>query len=268
MEESFDEWKKLDALTEQEEAAQLREKLKLYYWLGGIAAVMLIGCGLAFAFSGDSTIIASGDTVVEYTLEDGTKVWLDRHSAMDFSEFTHARRVVTLTGRAYFEVEHDSDHTFRIFAQGCKVVVVGTSFVVHAPDTGAYNTVSVVEGSVRLLGNEAGKGLLLRTGDKGMFSRASRKLTKENGDIRNMLAWRERKLIFNNTSLSDVAQTLSEYFGQEIKIAKPILMRCRFTGSYKDPSLREVLDAISAAKGLTVTPIPDGYLLDGAGCKP
>jgi transmembrane sensor len=270
MEESdFDEWEKADALSEQEHAAELRDKLRIWYWLGGAAAVILLLCGLAFAFlSKDTSVMTSGDTVAQYVLEDGTKVWLDRNSAIDFSEFSHARRVLTLTGRAYFEVEHDSDHTFRIFAGGCKVVVVGTSFVVHAPDTGAYNTVSVIEGNVRLLGNDAGKGLVLRTGDKGFFNRASRKMSKEPGDIRNMLAWRDRKLVFNKTPMEDVVETLTEYFGYNIRIANPVLLRCRFTGSFQNPALKDVLAAVSSSLRLTIAPEADGYVIQGDGCKP
>jgi transmembrane sensor len=268
-ENDFDEWQKADASSEQEHAEELRKKLKVWYWIGGAVLVILLFCGLAYAFlSGDGAIMTSGDSVAQYTLEDGTKVWLDRNSAIDFSEFSHARRVVTLTGRAYFSVEHDSDHTFRIFAGGCKVVVVGTSFVVHAPETGTSNTVNVIEGSVRLLGNDTGKGLVLRTGDKGIFNRSSRQITKEPGDIRNMLAWRDRKLVFNKTPLGDVAQTVSEYFGYSLRLGNPALLRCKFTGSFSEPALKDILTALSSSLPVTVTPDADGYLIQGTGCKP
>lgn len=57
------------------------------------------------------------------TLSDGTKVWLNSESSLKYpTAFTSNTREVEITGEAYFEVKHNSEHPFRVHLPNGSVV--------------------------------------------------------------------------------------------------------------------------------------------------
>ncbi len=92
----------------------------------------------------------SGQTA-SLTLSDGTKVLLNAGSKLEYpSYFDGTQRIVSLTGEAYFDVTHDSDHPFIVSTFASDVTVHGTSFNVVAREAENLFTTTLVEGSVSL----------------------------------------------------------------------------------------------------------------------
>ena len=82
------------------------------------------------------------------TLPDGTKVWLNAESKLDFpSQFGKGKRVVHLKGEAYFEVTKDKRHPFVVVNDYFTTTVLGTVFNVRAYNEHDANVV-LVSGSV------------------------------------------------------------------------------------------------------------------------
>ena len=71
------------------------------------------------------------------TLSDGTRVWMNADSRLEFPEqFSGSRRTVRLYGEAYFEVAKDRRHPFVVETDFLTTTVLGTSFNVRAYSQG------------------------------------------------------------------------------------------------------------------------------------
>ena len=82
----------------------------------------------------DETVEETFNRVVTYvggdyflTLSDGTRVWLNADSELEFPvSFVRNERVVKLQGEAYFEVQRDVNKPFIVDANGLRTRVLGT----------------------------------------------------------------------------------------------------------------------------------------------
>ncbi|MFA6876515.1 MAG: FecR family protein, partial [Parabacteroides sp.] len=109
----------------------LREFLKVAV----VVAIMLIGsvyfyqsrmAKLALTMN---TVTAPAGQRVNLTLPDGTKVWLNARSEIQYpAVFIGSIRRVKLTGEAYFEVKHDKSNPFIVQTKKCNIKVLGTKF--------------------------------------------------------------------------------------------------------------------------------------------
>lgn len=85
------------------------------------------------------------------TLSDGTQIWLNGESSLRYPvNFTTEKRIVTLTGQAYFEVSKDEEHPFIVITQNMNIEVIGTSFDVNSYPDSELNTMTLVTGKVKV----------------------------------------------------------------------------------------------------------------------
>jgi transmembrane sensor len=90
---------------------------------------------------------AKGQTY-QFTLPDGTKVWLNADSKISFpSQFNGKERKILLTGEAYFAVVHDSKQPFRVESNGQIVEDIGTEFNINAYADENSTKTTLLEGS-------------------------------------------------------------------------------------------------------------------------
>ena len=76
---------------------------------------------------------SKGSKVINITLVDGSKVWLNAGSALTYPvAFMGNERKVSVTGEAYFEVMHDASKPFIVHDGSMDVKVLGTHFNVNA----------------------------------------------------------------------------------------------------------------------------------------
>lgn len=91
------------------------------------------------------------------TLEDGTLVWLNGGSRMEYPPlFARGERRVRLTGEALFDVRHDAAHPFVVETFASEIAVLGTRFNVYADAENNRFTTTLAEGKIRaknLIGN-------------------------------------------------------------------------------------------------------------------
>ena len=128
------------------------------------------------------TIPRSGE--YKLVLSDGTKVWLNSDSKLEFpNTFVGDERRVKLAGEAYFEVAKNKAKPFRVEVDRVEVVVLGTSFNIHAYDEAVKTT--LVEGAVKL--NVAGKAYSLSPGFEANVDQGGVKIVKS--DVYEQIAW-------------------------------------------------------------------------------
>ncbi|QIL76865.1 FecR family protein [Hymenobacter sp. HDW8] len=217
--------------------------------------------------------VTAGAQRQQTTLPDGSKVWVNRHSTLSYAvNFNQTARVVQLQGEAFFEVKKDQGRPFTVLANETRTQVLGTSFNVRAYGAEDSVEVAVVTGRVAFspvrrlpTGSDS---VLLTAGLRGVIHRVAPTAAVQKPIVDpNFRAWQRQELVFDNQSLEQLAQTLTRYYDQPVTLANPALGRCRFTGTFAQASLPQVLRVVSLSANLTVSQLGAGYTLDGPGCR-
>jgi transmembrane sensor len=142
-------------------------------------------------------------------LPDSSMVWLSENSRIAYvSNSTKNKRLVKVTGEAYFEVRHNKQRPFVVKAGKTQVTVLGTSFNVKVSKKRSSTEVFVTNGKVEF-GRENNK-LILLPNEKGIYKKG--KLSKIKLSNANTLFWRTNEIVFSGNTLSEVAATLENIF--------------------------------------------------------
>jgi ferric-dicitrate binding protein FerR (iron transport regulator) len=218
-------------------------------------------------FSQETILKESHDTIVEVVLPDGSEVWLNRNSRLTYQDnFNEENRLLKLEGEAFFDVRKDPKKPFVIQTGKAQVEVLGTSFNVEAYAGSAETEIFVVTGLVSFSSLSDSKGITIKPGEAGVLKNQNLSLISHGGQL-NALAWKEKRLIFKKTALSDVVKALEEYFNVNIEIRNKNALRCRFTGSFDKPSLSEIIEALGVSLDLSIVEQRHSvYVVEGNGC--
>ncbi len=154
--------------------------------------------------------------IYSLVLADGTKVYLNSGSSLEFpSRFGKEKRLVRISGEAYFEVAGDEGWPFVVRAGEMGVKVLGTEFNVksYADEAGVYTT--LVEGSVAVLCE--GKELLrLRPGEQSYYNKGVGNVTVKEVDTGVFTAWKDGMFYFKDMPLGEILRTLARWYDVEV----------------------------------------------------
>jgi ferric-dicitrate binding protein FerR (iron transport regulator) len=254
---SFEALKKVNARVNKPVPSKLHEVLKL------IAAVFILPL---LAYSGYvtqknsslnkmitahvvmQTISSRQGMVTQFLLSDGTKVWLNSNSVLQFpSVFTDDFREVNLKGEAYFEVKKNKHQPFRVHANDLWIEVLGTSLDVVNYHEEKMAEVILVEGEVSLSVKQTdarNEGGTLHPGQRGVFYEKTGKVVKEEVNVDKYIAWREGNLIFRDDNMEEVVKRLSRWFNVEIIINDPEIKGYNYKATFRNENLEQVLNLL------------------------
>ncbi len=178
-------------------------------------------------------------------LPDGTEVWLGSNSRLKYPEtFTGDFRGVQLNGEAYFEVVRNARHPFRISAGEQIVEVLGTSFSVRAYDDESEIITSLVEGSVKVYGQDSGEHTLT-PGQQASYRKEDKSCVVSDFNVNLMMSWKTGKYVFENLLFEDIAHVLEKGFDVNIIIENKHLKTKPITAKFENgESLETILDLI------------------------
>jgi ferric-dicitrate binding protein FerR (iron transport regulator) len=83
----------------------------------------------------------------------------------------------------------------------------------------------------------------------------------------NFRAWQTGRLEFENTRLEQVVSSLEDYFGINIKVQNKKLLDCRFTGTFEQPQLKDVLEVLAVSMQVRYNYAQQHYTFSGRGCQ-
>jgi len=194
------------------------------------------------------TISSRQGMVTQFDLADGTKVWLNSGSALQFpNSFTGDLREVKLTGEAYFKVAKNEKQPFRIHAKDLHIEVLGTSFNVVSYDDEQRAEVVLVEGKVKLSDekDQVKKefGVLL-PGQRAVYSEDTRIMEAQEVSVEKYIAWRDGNLVFRDDNMEEVAKRLSRWFNVEIIINDPEIKGYAYKATFRNETLHQVLSLL------------------------
>lgn len=198
------------------------------------------------------------------TLDDGTKVWLNKGTSIRYNEdFGKRSRQIYLQGEAFFDVTRNPAVPLFVHAGSIDIEVKGTAFNVRGGTDFKRIEVSLVHGLIQL--TEAGKkdqSLLLRPSRKIIIftgSPAGNRLSVNNiivlsgKNLQQELKWTKDSLVFKKEKLKDLAVQLERKYDVKIEIRNEKLKDKRFSGIFRDELIREALDALRLSYPFTYT---------------
>lgn len=203
------------------------------------------------------TAVGGFDTVV---LEDGSELMLNTDTALRVRLAADARTVQMERGEAFFRVAHDASRPFTAVCGPAQVTVIGTAFNARCEETGME--VLVERGRVRFGGRRDATAMrMLEAGDRAQFTRAAGLGTVETVRPAAALAWRQRRLVFENASLAEVMAEMQRYLEPTLRLADAGLGQLRVSGVFgtEDPGL--ALEALERSLELRIEGPAQGPLL-------
>lgn len=184
----------------------------------------------------------------QVNLPDGTKVWLNAGSSLDFPvSFKGKERVVKLSGEAYFDVAHNKAKPFKVVSANQIVEVLGTQFNVNSyadePDT----RTTLIEGSVRL-SNHQNLTKTLKPGQRAVLT--GKGIAIESSSIDQDISWINGDFTFEGSSLAAIMRQISRWYDVEV-VYKGATADVKFGGSISmSKSLEEVLKVLEMTEGV------------------
>jgi transmembrane sensor len=188
---------------------------------------------------------AKGQTY-QFTLPDGTKVWLNADSKLEFpSSFVDSKtRFVKLSGEGYFEVAKDKAHPFIVETDDKeKVEVLGTHFNISSyKDNGTIT--SLLEGSVKLTNDVEAR--ILKPGERGMGTIKGIMLVP--GDVNDAVAWKNGYFRFRGEQIQPIMEQLARWYDIDISYQGK-MPEDGFNGKVsRNKNISQVLKALEAMK--------------------
>lgn len=199
------------------------------------------------------TVVASPGSRVHFTLPDHTEVWLNSKSVLEFPTNLNQQeqRRVKLTGQGYFKVAHDKKHPFFVEVDGISVKALGTLFDVSGYSDDRQISSTLEEGSVALINSKDNEVVRLVPGQQALFDKITQRIVVSNVETMLTTSWKDGKLIFRNTSLSDVTKQLERWFNCEIHLDLRLLnSKLFYTATIQDETLGEVLKMIEISTAI------------------
>lgn len=224
-------------------------------WIRVAAAVaFVVASGILYTYflkTPELIVVETAAFTQEVTLPDGSRITLNQNSKLTYQPtFNKTNRDITLQGEAFFEVVHDASKPFVVTVNEASVEVLGTSFNIRAYKTDAELEVVVATGKVKLSAPDKTEQVMLQAGQRGVYNPNKNSLTTQvNNDV-NFVAWKTGKLVFTETSLQAVIETLQKVYNTDIVISTEIPDTCLVTVSFDKQELTAVLNVLKSTLNL------------------
>ncbi|AEL27598.1 FecR family protein [Cyclobacterium marinum] len=180
------------------------------------------------------------------SLKDGSKVVLNSGSTLRYiKNFESNRRVLELTGEAYFEVAEDKARPFSVKTGAVTTTALGTTFHISSYDDEPLD-IALISGKVavdiklnesRRLNLEKGQGLEIDLSKDEIKSLSF--------DSEKLLGWTRKVIIFDEVSMFEIKRVLENWYGVNIDFINRPASDLEISGRFKDQSLENVLEGLS-----------------------
>ena len=260
-----------------------RQPIKMFYRVVAAAAVFLaiISTGWLLIRSHQkdqqvkqNIVSTKNGSKSKIELPDGTQVWLNAGSKLIYDEnYGKQYRKLQLVGEAYFDVVHNAEMPFIVKTGVMDIKVLGTAFNIRSYPDDATSEATLIRGSIEVSfpGKQVNK-LILKPQEKitvlnkdsllpntiaaqpsGQATGQLKSippitvsaLTYNNADSSVIeTSWMMHKMIFRRKDFGALAKDMERWFNVSIQFEDSTLLTKKFTGTFKNENIKEVLVAL------------------------
>jgi len=216
-------------------------------------------------------IVAGKGMRKKINLPDGTIVWLNSDSKLTYNTtiIEDKKRVVFLSGEAFFDVAHHQKRPFFVRTDKISIKVLGTKFNVKAYAADQKSEATLINGSIELSVNDRPQQkIILNPSEKFALVKKNETGVKQeevSNDITLMIenvnpvqignqvyieetSWKDSKLIFSNETFEEMKPKLERWYNIKIHLRSQKAISYRFTGVFKNENIQEALTAMQLIK--------------------
>ncbi len=148
-------------------------------------------------------------------LPDGTEVWLNAASSIRYpTSFTGNKRVVEITGEAYFEVAKNKKMPFIVKVNHSEVRVYGTHFNVMAYNDESAVKTTLLEGSVKCTSGNS--SCMLKPGEQAELDKSGQYKVSTGVDVNDAVAWKNGLFHFENDDIESIMRQISRAYNVDV----------------------------------------------------
>jgi transmembrane sensor len=217
----------------------------LYIKYGARSKPMLAGYEYYTGANGRKTIM----------LPDGSVVMLNANSHLSVSrDFDVRHRKVSITGEAFFDIEHDAEHPFLVNTLQYTIRVLGTTFNVRSYPGKDTTETTLLTGKIEILQEQLNSTVVLKPNQKFMLAepQTSKQVALSKGKVlppamntvtRHLVetSWARRKMDIKDETLGEIAEQLQDWYGVKIRFADEVVKGYRYTASFDDETVFNAL---------------------------
>ena len=194
--------------------------------------------------------------VGEVLLPDSSTVILNSGSQIEFpAEFDNDERIINFYGEGYFNIKSNKEWPMKInTTNGISVIVTGTEFNLNNYDNNPQFKLALVDGNLSIFRETSNSVVNVSKNNEIIINKVGEGTTtayrKVINDFDCITSWIDGKIIFKNTLMTDIANSLSNWYGYNIIIYNQKIKDYRFTGEFHSESLFNILETISISSNI------------------
>lgn len=199
-----------------------------------------------------SVIENDRNVVRKVTMPDGTVVWLNRNSRLEFDhqQYNHTQRYVKLSGEGYFDVAKDASRPFIVETGHIHTRVLGTAFNIEAYQQESEIRISLVHGKISLEDKSKALTAILVPNQTMRYSRQTRDWQLMPMAVNNINAWTTGALVFNEVPLEEAVERIGRRYQLAINYNKALLHNKRITAIFTVNDWQEALHNVLFVHGM------------------
>lgn len=254
-------WKAVTAsVTSTGKVASIKHSI---WWMAAAAVILIIGSLIFIQYLGNEmeTIKTAYGEKRSITLPDGSLVVLNANSQIKFQPRPkkNVPREIWVTGEAYFNVAHTNKtgtpvqpaDRFIVHLQNMNVEVLGTTFTINTRRN--YERVVLQTGSVKVQVKVKPAAIYLKPGELVSFNKDSKVLSKTTTNPADCSLWKENRLKFDNTPLSEIIKMIEDDYGYKVEVTDSTLLNRTLGGTLSSENKQILFKALENMLDVTIT---------------
>ena len=219
---------------------KIRPVSRLYRYGAVATFLLLVGVSAVIGFRAlertpQLVELAALQEVEEFTLPDGSRIYLNRGSKLTYDDrtFNDERREIRLSGEAFFEVAKNPAKPFIVYGGQTQTTVRGTSFNVKAYPGVRENVISVRDGRVEVKNAEHEVLAVLTRNRQITWDTATQTARQDSIAWQRAAGWKDgRMLVLNHAGLDEIKLKMEQCYGVSMTIDRITDGQVSFYGSY------------------------------------
>ena len=167
----------------------------------------------------------------EYSLilPDGSSVWLNSETTLRFPvQFAGGKRVVYLSGEAYFQVKKDTSAAFHVCTKQQKITVLGTTFNVSAYENDRFTETTLIEGKVAVEGGA--ERVVMKPSEQYILDKRSGVGELKEVETEFYTSWIDGKFYFTSFTFEEIVKKLERWYDFTMIYEEDDIRQMRFSG--------------------------------------